>query len=283
MNKISKSSTIKESVILGDNIEIGENVYIDDFAIIKDSVSIGNNSYIGSNCIIGEYTVDCIKKRSNHKYVLSIGENALIRSSTIIYTDSQIGHDFQTGHHVTIRENCLIGDYVSFGTLADIQGNCMIKHYVRAHSNVHIGQKSIISSFVWLFPYVVLTNDPTPPSTDLCGVILEPFSVVSTGSILLPGVHIASDSLVAAGANVVKDVHKGEVVGGNPAKVIASTESVRNHITREKVYPWRYTFDRGMPWENVGFDNWYRSLSEKEIDYYFSEYQYINENSNVKK
>lgn len=282
MNRISKSSIIKESVILGDNIEIGENVYIDNFTIIKDNVSIGDNSYIGSNCIIGEYTADCIIERCNQKYTLSIGENAIIRSNSIIYTGNQIGHDFQTGHHVTIRENSQIGDFVSFGTLSDIQGNCTIKHYVRAHSNVHIGQKSKISSFVWLFPYVVLTNDPTPPSTVLNGVILEPFSVVSTGSILLPGVHIASDSLVAAGANVIKDVFKGEVVGGNPAKVISSIKSIKNHITGEQVYPWRYTFDRGMPWENVGFDNWYRKLTEKEKIYYFSDYNYLNEGQNVK-
>ena len=27
------------------------------------------------------------------------------------------------------------------------------------HSNVHVGQLSVIDDFVWIFPYVVLTND----------------------------------------------------------------------------------------------------------------------------
>ena len=40
------------------------------------------------------------------------------------------------------------------------------------------------------------------------------------GALILPGVEIGDGAVVAAGAVVTKDVPKGAVVGGNPAKVI---------------------------------------------------------------
>lgn len=255
-----KNVIINSGCIIEDNVVIGDNVYIDYNTIIRENVKIGENTYVGANCILGEFQLDRIKNQAVGNPQLEIGKDSIIRSSTIIYSGSQIGDSFQTGHRATIREGAVIGDHVSVGTLSDIQGYCKIGNYVRMHSNVHIGQESTIEDYVWLFPYVILTNDPTPPSYELQGVVLKSFSVVATGSILLPGVVVEGDSLIAAGAVVTKDVKKGEVVGGNPAKVISSTDRIRNHINGEKVYPWRYTFKRGMPWEESDYDTWYNEL-----------------------
>lgn len=45
---------------------------------------------------------------------------------------------------------------------------------------------------------------------------------IGSHSIILPDVRIGPDAIVAAGAVVTKDVPKGAIVGGNPAKVIGS-------------------------------------------------------------
>ncbi len=255
-----KNVTIKEGCFIGENVVLEDDVYIDYNCIIRDNVTIGKGSFIGANSILGEYQNDYILSREGDNPRLLIGENAVIRSGSIIYSGSQIGDYFQTGHQVTIRENACLGNHVSVGTLSDIQGYCEIGNYVRMHSNVHIGQKSKIDDFVWIFPYVVLTNDPTPPSENLLGVTLKSFSVIATGSILLPGITVAKDTLVAAGAVVTKDVQEGDVVGGNPAKVISRTENIKNHVTGEKAYPWRYTFTRGMPWQDSDYDTWYKNV-----------------------
>lgn len=253
-----KNVVVKHNCIIEDGASLGDNTYIDSNCIIHGNVSLGDNSNVGSNCILGEYLMDFYQDHMPHNHPLKIGNNALIRSGSIIYGDCRIGESFQTGHQVTIREKSDIGNHVSIGTLSDIQGNCSIGDYTRLHSNVHVGQLSRIGSYVWIFPYVVLTNDPTPPSENFVGVCVDDFAVIATGSILLPGVKIAGDSLIAAGAIVTKDVAQGTVVGGNPAKVISSTDRIKNHITGEKVYPWRYSFDRGMPWEGIGYDEWNR-------------------------
>ena len=272
---IADSAILGEHVVLGhnciieDDVVIGENTYIDSNTIIRRNTIIGKNSFVGSNCIIGEYWMDFCVDHKTHKHLLIVGENALIRSGSILYTGSDIGADFQTGHQVTIREKAKIGNHVSVGTLSDIQGNCNIGNYVRLHSNVHIGQLSEIDDFVWIFPYVVLTNDPTPPSENFVGVHVHSFAIIATGSVIMPGLDIGQDCLVGAGAIVTKSVEPYAVAVGNPAKVVSDVRKVKNKITGESVYPWRNHFSNYMPWDGIGFDAWYASLDLNEKKRHF--------------
>ncbi len=254
--QIGEGSVVKAGSIIGNNVTIGDNVYIDYNVIIRENVEIKNYSTIGARCILGEYLADFYEKKENNPCPLKIGKHALIRSETIIYGDNEIGSYLQTGHRVTIREKSKIGKNVRIGTLSDIQGYCEIQDYVNIHSNVHIGQKSLIKKYAWLFPYVILTNDPNPPSESLMGVTIEEFAVVSTGTVILPGITIKSGALVGAGATVTKDIEADMVAVGSPAKMRCGTDNIRDDISGEKVYPWRYTFDRGMPWQGIGYDAW---------------------------
>lgn len=267
-----KNCIIGKNVSLGENVQLGHNViieddviiandcFIDSNTIIRSKVSLGEKSNVGSNCILGEYGMDFYANKQNGNHTLTIGKNALIRSGTIIYIDSKIGSNFQTGHRVTIREKSQIGNHVSIGTLSDVQGSCIIGNYVRTHSNVHIAQLSVIDDFAWLFPYVVLTNDPTPPSEELMGVHVKSFAIIATGAIIMPGLEIGQDVLVGAGAIVTKSVSAYSVVAGNPAKKISDVRNIKNKITGEAVYPWRHHYNKYMPWENSDFDVWYNGL-----------------------
>ncbi|APC42745.1 transferase [Clostridium estertheticum subsp. estertheticum] len=260
---ISDSAIIKENVIIGDNVIIEENCYIDYGVIIRDNVHIKKGSYIGVRCILGEYLMDFYADRLNKGHPLVIGENALIRSDTIVYGETIVGNNFQTGHRVTIRERSRIGDNVRVGTLSDIQEECSIGNYVSLHSNVFVGEKSVIKDYVWIFPHVILTNDPTPPSQTLLGVTVEAYAAIAAGSIILPGVNIGEDSLVGAGSVVSKNVEKETLVVGNPAKRNSTIQNIKNRQTGEQVYPWKYTFARGMPWEKLGYEQWLKGENLK--------------------
>lgn len=261
---IGNNVTFKGNCTVEAGARIGDNCYIDSNSIIRSGTTIGSDSFIGANCIIGEYMMDFCLDREMHDHKLTIGNHALLRSGTIIYTESEMGDHFQTGHRVTIREKSRIGTHCSIGTLSDIQGNCSIGDYVRMHSNVHIGQLSVVDNYVWIFPYVVLTNDPTPPSEDggFIGVHIHKFALISTGSVLLPGVSIGRDALVGASSNVTRDVSDYALVVGNPAKQIKDVRNMKNN-NGENIYPWRFHFNRAMPWEKEGFIKWYRGLSDQ--------------------
>lgn len=253
---LGKNVTIKAGCILEDNIVLGDNVYVDFGTIIHSNVTIDEGTTIGARCILGEYMADFYTDRENKFHPLHIGKESLIRSETIIYGENDFGDYLQTGHRVTIREYSKLGTHVRIGTLSDIQGYCEIQDYVNMHSNVHIGQKSLIKKYAWIFPYVVLTNDPNPPSNSLLGVVVEEFAIVATGTVILPGKNIGQGALVGAGSVVTKDVNEDMIAVGNPAKERGSTDRIIDSQTGKKVYPWKYSFDRGMPWENIGYENW---------------------------
>lgn len=54
-------------------------------------------------------------------------------------------------------------------------------------------------------------------------------------SIILPGVVINSDSIIAAGSVVTKNVPSGEVWGGVPAKLICTTEQFAKKCLKNKL------------------------------------------------
>lgn len=258
---------IHPSALVGENVTIGQNVTIGAKSIVYDNVVIGDDTFIGPDCIIGEPNVAIHDERDSYvNPVLQIGAGSLIRSGSIIYAGSTFGENFECGHRVTIREQAQIGHHVRIGTLSDIQGHCSIGNYVRLHSNVHVGHKSTIKDYVWIFPYVVLTNDPHPPSNTLVGVTIEKFAVVATMSVVLPGVTIGKDALVGASTLVRADVPAEAVVVGNPGKQVASVRDIKSKFDGQPVYPWRETFDRGMPWQGVGFTQWNDTQRGRIID-----------------
>ena len=238
-----------------DNVTIGKDVVIGHGAIIYPNVTLGDNTIIGPYCTIGEPTGSFYSEHSamveKHDFKKTIiGANSVIRSHSIIYEDVKIGDGFQTGHRVTIREKSSIGIKCSVGTLSDIQGTVTVGKYVRLHSNAHIGQHSIIEDYAWIYPYVVLTNDQHPPVYVPRGVTIKEYAVVSTSSVILPGIVIGKNALVGAHSVVTKDVADEMLVVGNPAKVRCSVRDIKDE-NGNQIYPWKGHLkeDRGYPWQ----------------------------------
>ncbi|NNA97968.1 acyltransferase [Pseudomonas gessardii] len=245
---------IDATAIINDGAKIGSNVSIGPYSIVHRNVVIGDNTEIGAYCEIG------LPTKLAGGSPLIIGKGALIRSHSIFYEGSIFGENLVTGHRVTIRELTRAGDGFQIGTLGDIQGHCKIGDYVKCHSNVHIGQHSTVGNYVWIFPYVVLTNDPHPPSEVMAGVTIEDFAVIATMSIILPGVTVKKGALVGAHSSVNKDVNPDTVVAGSPAKFICGTEKIKlKDGSGNHAYPWRRHFHRGYPEKTVA--EWIKEFS----------------------
>lgn len=261
---IGKNVVISDNTIIGNNVIIEDGVFIDYGVIIKDNVHIKKNSFIGARCILGEYLVDFFDNYLNKKHPLIIGENSIIRSQCIIYGECLIGYNFQSGHNVTIREGSKIGNNVRIGTNGDIQDKVIIGNYVNIHSDVFISAKNQVKDYVWIFPRVLFTNDPTPPSADMVGSIVESFASIGAGAIILPGTKVEGDTLIAAGTIVKGRIESGFVYAGNPCRKIKRIEDVKSKVTEKNIYPWRESFERGMPWEGIGYNKWIEEYKNNE-------------------
>lgn len=156
-----------------------------------------------------------------------VGENATIRSPSVIYPDSIIGDNFTTGHFVLIREHCTIGNNVSIGSYTELSHDVIIGDNVRIHSRCFIPEGTHIEHDAWVGPCVCFTNDKYPGSVLHPDVpkqrnapIVEYHATIGANVTVLPGVRIGHYSLVGAGAVVTKDVPPYATVVGNPARVI---------------------------------------------------------------
>lgn len=222
--------------------KLGEGVRVGPFTIIHDHVEIGAGTVIDGYCELGYPTPLAAG------LPLVIGAGSTIRSHSVFYAGSRFGDKLVTGHRVTVREKTVAGANLQIGTLCDLQGDCTIGDYVRFHSNVHIGKMSSIGNFVWIFPYVVLTNDPHPPSDVLLGCSIGDYAAIATMSVILPGVTVGSHALVAAHSMVGKDVAPATVVGGSPSKFICETSKIQlKDGSGNPAYPWTTHFRRGYP------------------------------------
>lgn len=223
--------------------KLGARVSIGDFTIVHDNVVLGDDVVIESHSVIGIPTALAEGKP------LVIGKGSKIRSHAVMYEGSTFGPGLNTGHRIMIREKITAGRNLQIGTMCDFEGEAEIGDFVRTHSNVHIGQKSKIGSYVWIFPNTVLTNDPHPPSSEyITGVTVEDYAVIATMCCVLPGVRIGTRALVGAQTLVAKDVAPDTLVAGVPGKKICNTKDIKfRDESNHSVYPWMRHFHRGYP------------------------------------
>ncbi len=191
---------------------------ISKYAVIHPNVILGRNIKIEEFCIIGAPFQGADDEQT------IIGDNAIIRSGTVIYAGNKIGNNFQTGNKVNIRELNTIGDNVSIGTLSVIEHHISIEDSVRIHSQVFIPEFSALMANAWIGPNVVFTNAKYPRSPnvkeELVGPQVGANAKVGANSTILPGIVIGNNCLVGAASLVSKNVESNTIVAGHPAKFI---------------------------------------------------------------
>jgi acetyltransferase-like isoleucine patch superfamily enzyme len=157
-----------------------------------------------------------------------IGDDATIRSGTVIYDDVTIGDDFTTGHGALVREETTIGDDVIVGTNTVIDGQTTIGSHVSMQTNVYVPTNTTIGNRVFVGPSATFTNDPYPirQSADLEGPTLEDDVSIGANATLLPGITVGAGAFVAAGAVVTDDVPPETLAVGAPAEIRPLPESL---------------------------------------------------------
>lgn len=184
------------------------------------NIFLGPETKISGNSKIQENVTIGVKYKLRSKSPV-IGENAVIRSNTVIYDDVNIGNNFRTGHGVVIREKTRIGNNVLIGTNSVIEGNCDIGNDVSIQSNVYIPLNVVIEDYVFIGPCACFTNDKYPIRIDydLKGPTIRKGASIGANSTFLSNVEIGEGAMIAAGAIVTRDVPPFYLAIGAPARI----------------------------------------------------------------
>lgn len=113
------------------------------------------------------------------------------------------------------------------------------------HIGVNIGENNLIGKKHWSSePYLITVGSHcqltdckifthgggnsvrrTHPNFDCFGKVkIGDYVYIGTNALIMPGVTIGDNSLIAAGSVVTKSVPSGTVVAGNPARIICTVE-----------------------------------------------------------
>ena len=193
-----------------------------------NNVKIGKNVVIEPFCIIGIPP----KGVKDGEYETIIGDNSIIRSHSDIYSGNKIGKNFQTGHHVIIRENNIIGDDCALGSFSEIAFDVKMGDNVKIHSNCFIFEGTMIEDDVKLNPGVFVLNTKFPfrpgHKPEIEPVIIRKGARITARVTLMPGVVIGKYALIGAGSLVTKDVPEYAVAYGHPATIKGDIRDIKD-------------------------------------------------------
>jgi acetyltransferase-like isoleucine patch superfamily enzyme len=188
---------------------------------------IGKNTYIAESVIIGHPAKDekqlLLANKLDDVAGAVVGNDCILRDFGVLYSQATLGDKVQTGHHWMVREHTVVGEASLIGSCVVIDDHCRIGKRVSIQTRAYIPTNTVIDDDVFIAPCVCFTNDKYMGRGDvkLAGAHVERGARIGGNATILPGVTIGHDSLVAAGAVVVKDVAPYLMVAGVPATMIS--------------------------------------------------------------
>ena len=144
----------------------------------------------------------------------TIGEGTRVWAFAHVLPGAKIGRDCNVCDHVFIENDVIAGDRVT------------IKSGVQLWDGLRIGDD------VFIGPNVSFSNDKYPRSKHYQSVVLQTHigrgASIGSGAVILPGLRIGAGAMVGAGAVVTQDVPARAIVSGNPARIVAYTDTPKN-------------------------------------------------------
>lgn len=145
-----------------------------------------------------------------------------------------------------ILEEIWLEDYIKLGM--KIGENCSIQPGVIFDYShcwlIKIGSNVTIAPQAYLLAHDASTKNLNN-YTKIGSITIEDNVFIGARALIMPGVTIGKNSIVAAGSIVTKSVPDGSVVAGNPAKVIFTVDKfkVKNEHLKgvSKIYNSKYT------------------------------------------
>lgn len=237
-------TAIAESAIIGSNSQLGEDSRIGEYTVIEDGVQIGRRCEISHNVVIHAGTVIGDDVRIDSGSVVGkqpmrsrnsattresvvpparIGNGTMIGANSVVYAGCELGESVLVADLATVREDVTVGDFTIVGRGVSIENHCTVGRYCKLETNVYVTAYSTIEDRVFLAPGALTSNDNYMGRTEerfkhFKGATIRRGGRIGVGAVLLPGVEIEPDAVVAAGAVQTRTAQSDTIYAGVPAK-----------------------------------------------------------------
>jgi acetyltransferase-like isoleucine patch superfamily enzyme len=223
---LGPETTLGEGCIVLADVRVGSGCRIGHHVVIHPGTVIGDGVRIDDHATLGKLPMRAALSATTREEELSpltLGDACIVGTGVVLYRGASIGEKVLLADLATVRENVTIGRGTIVGRGVTIENVCTIGRYCKLESESYITAYSVLEDRVFIAPGVITSNDNFVGRTEerfkhFKGVTVRKGGRVGAGAVLLPGVTIGEDALVAAGAVVTRDVPARMIALGQPAK-----------------------------------------------------------------
>ena len=224
-SSVDSGAVIRAGAIIGKNCRIHPGVIIESWVTIGDDCEIFPHALLGKEARSPGVTARAIREGGH----TSIGNGCQIGPNAVIYRGVRIGNRCLIGDCASIREQTTIGDQCIISRCVTINYEVVIGNRVKIMDLTHVTGRVLIEDDVFISVSVAMANDNSLSSSvydpvAVRGPTIRTGAFIGIGAILLPGIEVGSQSVVAAGSLVTKSLPAGVLVAGQPARVVKQIE-----------------------------------------------------------
>lgn len=214
--------TVGEGALLGAQVQVGDHTTIYPGTVLEEGCFTGSNSSLGR--APRPAATSTVKVQADLP-PLKMGAGCTVGCSAVLYAGTSYGAKVLVGDGAMVRERCTIGNNVIIGSGVAVENDTRIGDFTKIQTGSYITAYMEIAERVFIAPMVTTTNDNFMGRTEkrfklLKGATIGRGARVGGATILLPGVKVAPETFVAAGALVTKDTSQGKVMKGFPAREV---------------------------------------------------------------
>ena len=224
--RIHDSVEIGEFCVIEENVEIGEHCVIGHHVVIRRNTRIGRHVRIDDHATIGKQPMRAAGSATTSGQTqpgAAIGNYSIIGTGAVLYAGCRIGEKVLVADLATIREEVQIGEGTIVGRGVAIENKCRVGAHCKLETNAYLAAHTTVEDHVFIAPGVLTSNDRFIGRTEerfsrFGGPVVRRAARLAVGAILLPGVNVPEEAVIAAGAVLTRDGEPARVHLGIPAR-----------------------------------------------------------------